>query len=287
MSKQPATFKRGLSQQLIGRLIKEPLFTNHLKNDIMNGNIFMAMRNNTVDFYYLGNNLFKYNKGTFQTHYKYASALNLNTKSSYVTQNDLKTASVVTDFDAGYKKIMENCKQYAKPEASGLASLYKKFSYATCQDDIILLDIEASLAASGTNTSDRIDLVFFHQIEKCLFFVEAKHYKNSGIRAKVNTPAKVIGQIKKYEATLHSKKQEIITAYGNYVSVVNQMLGLNLPIPLDIKTTVPLLIFGFDSDQLKGRLKDQVTNNPIYGSNNILVETFGSEKSINPNKIWK
>jgi hypothetical protein len=50
---------------------------------------------------------------------------------------------------------------------------------------------------------------------------------------------------------------------------------------------VPLLIFGFDRDQQQGRLKTQVTANPIYTSNNILVKAVGNEKSINPNEIWK
>jgi len=201
MSKQPATFKRDLSLQLINSLAKEPLFVNHLLNDIKDGNVFMAIRNNTVDFYYYGNNLFKYISGTFQTHYKYASALNLNTKSNYVTQNDLKTASVLTDFDAGYDKIKGNCKQYSKQEAGGVAELYKKFSCAHSQSDVILLDIEASLASSGTKTSERIDLVFFHIKSKTIFFVEAKHYSNNAIRS-LNNPAKVIGQIHNYESTL-------------------------------------------------------------------------------------
>jgi hypothetical protein len=287
MGKQLATFKRGLSQQIMANLKNEPLFVNHLQKDIKAGNVFMAIRNNTVDFYYLGNNLFKFNKNTFQTHYKFASALNLKTNSSYVTQHDLKSASVITDFDAGYHKIKENCKHYAKLEAGGIAELYKNFSYVHCQKDNILLDIEASLAASGTNKSDRIDLVFYHLPSKEIFFVEAKHYSNTAIRASNNNPAKVIGQIQKYESTLKIKEQEVISAYGNYVTTINQLLNLNLPIPNSIKTTVPLLIFGFDRDQQQGRLKTQVTANPIYTSNNILVKAVGNEKSINPNEIWK
>lgn len=287
MSKPLATFRRILSQQIITGLLNEALFVNHLQKDIKNGSVFMAIRNNTVDFYYHGNNLFKYIKGNFQTHYKFATALNLDTVSSYVTQNDLQNASVVTDFNTGYDKIKANCKQYAKQEAGGVAELYKKFCYAHSQDSIILLDIEASFAASGSNTSDRLDLVFYHLPSRIIFFVEAKHYSNQAIRASINKAPKVISQINNYQSTLNLKQKEVVSAYCSYVTTINQLLNLSLPLPVGIKTRVPLLIFGFDSDQKEGRLKNQVIENPEYIKNNILIKAVGSEKNVKPNELWK
>lgn len=170
---------------------------------------------------------------------------------------------------------------YASIEAKDVSQLYKKYSYASSSSPVVLLDIEASFASlRAGKISDRIDLVSYDLKKRSLKFFEVKHYSNSEIWSKTN--AKVIDQVLAYENQICTKKNQILNAYAAYVNIVNQLFNLTTPIPtpIDIEPKVPLLIFGFDSDQLKGRLSTLVLKNPAYDNKNIIRNAFGSMSSV-------
>lgn len=114
-------------------------------------------------------------------------------------------------------------------------------------------------------------------------FVEVKHYSNAEIWSKKD--AKVINQIKRYEAQIQSKKIEIIAEYNKYIDIANSMFSGNLPQAVDIEGKVTLLIFGFDNDQKKGRLKKWITDNSKF--NDIRVYKKGDVKDIKLSQLWK
>ena len=146
----------------------------------------LAVRDNREDFYYQGGKLFGYDYNGFKTHVKYAAVINSD-KSDYLTEGQLKGYDLISDFEAGYKRIKENCKNYSGVEASGVACVYSSNSYLLSKD-IVVLDLEVSFDAIEDNhKQDRIDILLFDKISKTLQFVEAKHYSNSEIWSQ-NTP---------------------------------------------------------------------------------------------------
>jgi hypothetical protein len=283
MTKSVSSFQRKLNQQLRSELKAEKLYT-QLENDIRNQFIFPCIRKDLIDFYYKGGRLFKFDKDGFHTHIKFAAVIE-KTRDDYLTEKQLSVYRLATDFSSNYARIKENCAMYSGVEANGVSELYRKHSYVIKDKGIVVLDIEVSLQSiNADKKQDRIDILLFNIDERKLKFVEAKHYSNSEIWSRQE--AKVIGQIKRYQDQILTKKSEIITEYNNYTDIVNRMFSCNLPMVNDIEDKVTLLIFGFDNDQKKGRLHKLITGNENYFKD-ITVYPIGNIDKINLKNLWK
>jgi len=275
---------RKLNAKLIDKFLNEDLWKNHLRNDCMKGEVFLAIRKNRIDLYHKGGKLFSYNSRGFKTHIKYAAAIH--SEKDYLTEDELEDCTLETKFTEKYSRIKENCSNYSGVEASGLATFYQKNSYLT-DNNVVVLDIEVSLKSDDEDrTQDRIDLVLYNRKERTLRFVEAKHFSNSAIWAKGEP--KVIGQIKRYEQQITQKENDIISGYKDHITALKSIFESSGSILLDehveIEKKVPLLIFGFDRDQKTGRLKELVTENVQYEGINVIP--IGKVESINQNNIW-
>lgn len=239
------------------------LFNNCLLPDIKNGKVFPAIRKNEIHFYYQGGRLFKYDGNDFFTHIKYA----FNSDKDYtdIKESELKTLKPVDNFVGGYEKIKACCKVYsAKSEACNVAKLFKNYSYVISDENKVLLDIEAAMESeSDEKNIDRFDLVLFDKEKATLQIAEAKLYCNNEIRAQKGSVPSVVEQIKIYEKNIAKHEKEIITAYKDYVKIVNKLFTvnerftLNLPEPEKINNTVNLLIFDFD-DKQREKLQKEV-----------------------------
>jgi hypothetical protein len=249
-------FDRAMKVELREKLKKEPLYERLLLDIKNSGDVFPAIRNERVDFYHKGGKLFSYDKGGFKTHVKYASAYKEH-PDAYIAESMLKNLNPIQDFSDSYKRIKENCSLYSGVEAQGVSKIYGKYSYASKESanlSIVVLDIEISLKALDEDRAqDRIDLLLFEKEKKRLIFCEAKDFSNSEIWAGSGKKIKVVEQVERYVNQIKDKKDQIITAYNNYVKIVNNLFELTLPLPETICSKVPLIIFGFDRDQLKGR----------------------------------
>ena len=91
--------KRDLNSELIKRLKDNEVFKNKLIPDIEKGNVFPAIRNNRIDFYFKGGKLFSFNKAGLSTHIKYATTPEDNVK-NYVTEKEFseKCNSFIKNF---------------------------------------------------------------------------------------------------------------------------------------------------------------------------------------------
>ena len=67
--------KRRLDGSIIENLKKTDLWKKRIEMDCREGNVFLTIRNNQVDFYHKGGRLFSYDKSGFKTHLKYAAAI--------------------------------------------------------------------------------------------------------------------------------------------------------------------------------------------------------------------
>lgn len=275
------SFERKLEKSVIDEFIKSNLWVNCLEDDCKKQNIFLAIRNNSIGIYHKGGRLFGFDKNVFKTHLKYASVID-NSDKDYLTEIELSKKNLISDFTNNYQGIKENCNLYSGIEAKGVSEIYHKYSYLS-NVRIVVLDIEISFEVSEKSsgkTQDRIDILLYDLDNKILKFVEAKHYSNKEIWSR--TCPKVIEQIEKYETQIERNKKEILIAYKNYINVINEIFKLKLPIPEKVEDKVTLLIFGFDDDQKKGRLKKLILKNSAYKG----FHLYCKQDNINPTKLW-
>jgi hypothetical protein len=286
-------FKRFFSPNSIAKIKKDVFYLSKLQSDVkfinknkIQSNVFPAIREGSLDFYYKGGKLFGYDdsKG-FKTHAKYAAVINT-PNNDYIYDKDLCKHKLISNFSNEYNRIKENCNLYSGIEAIGASLIYHKYSYTLLGSDIVVLDIEVSfqslkeqkeeISSEENNVNDivdiltdklhnrkqdRIDLLLFNLKTKKLMFVELKHFSNKELKAKVGKLPPVYSQIKRYEKQISAKKALILDEYVKYVEAVNELFNLSLPLPKDICEDVTLLVFGFDTDLLKGTLTSNIMKN--------------------------
>jgi hypothetical protein len=129
---------------LIDKMTDGALWKNHLKDDCEKGEVFLAIRDKAIDFYYQGGRLFRYNRKGFGTDLKYASVIDTE-KEGLIFEEKLQDFKLIPDFASGYNQIKDKCKNYANDEAKSVASLYGKHS-CTSGDDVFVLDIEIAFS---------------------------------------------------------------------------------------------------------------------------------------------
>jgi len=278
------TLSRKLDPERRRRLKECPLFKSCLSKDIFlsekgsSPQVFPAIRNNNVDFYYKGGRLFQFDGKKFITHKKYASVIENRSLSNNIDEAKLKNQKLISSFEKGYEGVKENCKNYSGVEAIGVSQLYSSGSYLIPSLNIVVLDIEVQF--SGKHS--RIDLLLFNKTNRTLRFYEAKHFTNPELWAKKDVSPKVIEQIGKYSGII-SDTQTILDAYNSYTEIVNDLFGINLPYPEKLDEKVALLWFGFDRNQMN-KAQDL-----LFGDGS-LVDTphyaIGNIKQCNVEKLW-
>ena len=275
--------KRKLSKTIANDFLNSSLWLKKIKEDCLSQKVFLAIRDNRIDLYYKGGLLFCYDKNGFKTHVKYASVITLDADGKdYLTESQLSTYKLASDFESNYHRIKENCSNYSGIEAYGVSDLYHKHSYLF-DSNVVVLDIEVSFESlSEKSKHDRIDIVLLNKATRTLQFIEAKHFSNNEIWS--TDKPQVIGQLYRYESQIQQRKPEILLEYVEYVRIINEIFGISLPEPIDFDKKVTLLIFGFDNDQKKGRLKRLILQNSEYRGSKIY--SIGNIKQIVTENLW-
>lgn len=277
-------FKRGFNNGLIINLKKSSLWTNCLKMDCLNGNVFPAVRNDRIDFYHKGGKLFSFVENNFKTHVKYASVIDSNNDNlNYLSEDQLKEQKLISDFVGGYEGIKANCARFSGKEALGVSEIYHKYS-SLSDNEVIVLDIEISFKSLTNNRKqDRIDILLFNKKTRTLQFVEAKHFLNKELWS--NGRPDVLNQIKRYENQIKDKKEAILNAYLKSISILNDIYEMSITVPAYIDKSVVLLIFGFDQNQKDGRMDKLILSNENYKG--LHVYSIGNIKKINTSNLSK
>ncbi|MBN2374661.1 hypothetical protein JXL19_12835 [bacterium] len=246
--------------ELTAKLQEESLFKK-MSEDIKNGNVFMAIRKNCIDFYHKGSKLFGYDKNGFKTNIKFASVYKH--ENTYIYESEISDCQRITSFAEAYERIKENCSLYAGIEANGVSKIYNKYSYSSSKENIVILDIEVSLKClKNEKKQDRIDILFFNKNKQRLMFCEVKHFSNKEIWADKGPP-KVVEQIERYEEQVNNEtiRLSLLEKYHVCIDILNKMFPMRLPYPKEIDRKVILIVFGFDNDQKYGKLKAQFKEN--------------------------
>jgi hypothetical protein len=288
-------FKRRLDDGIIDELLKSGLFNDSLKKDIKCGEVFPAIRNNLIDFYYRGGRLFRFGNNGFETHVKYASVYHYD--EDYVSERNLGKMVPIKGFSESYPRIKENCGRYTIVESCGVSKLYRFSPFVIKPAQYVLLDVEVSLKktsgeeeATGfqypledkaRSRTDRIDILLYDTKDCVLHFIEAKDFSNSEIWSK--TKPRVIGQVQKYNKQLAHREKEILETYSDYIDLINKMFGSDLLKPKELFHKTGLYIFGYDGYQersvqgLKKKIKAEEI--PVYAR--------GNPDGINIATLWK
>jgi len=210
----------------IRTLHNNPAFP-YLLSDVLHGEVFPALRENVIDFYYMGARLCRYTGGKMIWH-----------------KNETSPST-----NGEYKRIKEACvkprKNDSPNERASLSVLYrdKEFSPYMSESDqanMILLDIEVGFPCMISNGKPiqnvQVDLLFVDFDTGVLYFIEAKEANDPRVK---KTPVdgeeeealynrlEVAKQIEKYEANLRSKdrEQEVIDAYTNYLEIMERIFN--------------------------------------------------------------
>ena len=274
-------FQRTLEAAAVKILITDSLWKK-LKPDIDTGTVFPTIRKNEIHFYYRGGKIFGYDS-SFKTHFKYASVIDGHgITNEYFSESDLKRCKLISNFAIGYERIKENCKHYSGIEALGVADIYHRYGYVHSNSDVVVLDIEVAFPGEG-----RIDILLFKKSTKQLQFVEAKHFSNSDLWSKVGGPhPRICSQIIRYNACIKKNTHDILTAYINYIDIVNKLFKLKLPTPTSIIEKTKLYIFGFDNNQKQGRLNNLILNRSDHAFHPIPIYVKGNPKDVDANNIF-
>ena len=266
-------FVRKISSEFCDRLKGERLYQDHLLPDIREGKVFPAIRNNSVDFYFEGGNLFKYSN-SFRTRTIYSLVVSDGT-SETISETDLPI-KLIGNFSEGYSKIKANCRRYHKnKESSYVARLYHGSSYLLEQHNTVVLDIEIALAGLETaREEDRIDFVLLNKRMKTLRFYEAKKRDNTSIQ--------VMEQIKTYERQVGEKKEEILRAYKDYAKSVHALFGFELCEPQRVDPKVPLIVFGISRRE---RVPQELAS--AFDNEGIRFHQVSSGRDLTADRLWE
>jgi len=276
-------FRRCFNDEIIEQLPKNNLYVKRILKDIKKGEIFPAIRKDRMDFYHKGGKLFTFDKDGFKTHIKYASVYK--SKDDYVSESKIKSLGRITNFIDVYARIKENCAKYSGIESSGVSCLYSKYSYVASKSEVVVLDIEVSLESLNPDKNqDRIDILLLDKNKKRLIFCEAKHYSNKEIWSQKESSPEVVEQVQRYEKQISNKGVCILDEYSNYIDAVNRLFSINLPYPTKINQGVVLMVFGFDKDQLCGRLTELFKANMPKG---LIYYAIGNVAGLKIENVFK
>lgn len=280
------SFRRDFSDDLVSKLLKSPLWP-QLRENVLAGEVFPAIRNREMHFYCDGGRLFAFSKNGFRTNEKYAQVLIdiPSRKSKDVSEKGwLKARNRIQNrFHEGINGMKHLCGLYSGPEAKGVSRLYSKYTciqnrqgQSELSRPIVVLDIEVSFRANERRR-DRLDLLLLDTVSQKLLFVEAKHYRNSEIRATDGADPPVLEQLEKYRDHIAKHTDTIVAEYTRAKSWIEKIYQVVLPDPKTILPAVPLLIFGFDGVQERYGLS-RVTD--VLESRGITCLPVGSTASV-------
>jgi len=271
--------KRKNNDKNIQSLKTQPLFLRKLQSD---PDIFPAIRKSSISFYYKKGKLFEWKDGKFSTHQKYGVKFG---SKDYIGEGSVASFRFSDNFLVDYNIIKSNCKAYQKSEGIGIGDFIKNNKYTT-KKDIVVLDIEITLTESKSNI-DRIDILLFDTIKKVLKFVEAKDFTNKELWASKGRKAKVFEQIDRYKTKIEKKKDDIVEAYISAINSYKKLFNLKLPNPESIDKQVVLFIFGFDRNQLQGRLEELIINNDAIKNQDYYYYACGDPSKANINSLFR
>ncbi len=294
--KRKWNFKREVSLEMIHAVNTAYEKKEWIRQYLDDSELFLAIRNGYMNFYYCGNNILKlnYKSGLLDgdVHYKYLLRPFLTKESKsdqpYVSISEEITLPMIDPKQEHASKwIKKASKPYSGVEKEGLAKVIN------ANNNIV--DLEVSFQRENDDgeidirKQDRIDFCALRKnsadaIELC--FYEAKHFSNKELKAEGEP--KVVAQIRRYNKNISNHKQEILAAYQqtfknilelNTLHPAHQYIQSALTEGFSISEDVRLVIFGFDQIQ-KDALETRTNHLIEHGLKKELILMKGNSKDF-------
>lgn len=203
---------------------------NLLKNDIVSGVVFPAVRNNQIYFYYEGGCLYKFANGKFTRDKAFE-------KYGCKAENFLPYETAKMQVKNKFTNIKGNDK-----ERRLLNSLYGSTFGRERPYNTIVLDIEVNLNGNVAR-GKKCDLVLYNVQQGALMFVEGKVFLDSRVNVRCGSVPEVIEQINTYSAAIKEQTQTIIGQYENHIKIINELFGTYYSAPKRLIKPAKLLVY--------------------------------------------
>ncbi len=235
-------FERRLDDKAITRLLDKNteegrIYASLLMPAIMKGQIFMAIRVNRVDFYVGGNCFMSYSTGSFKANRRIFRENEAN--------GMLRIGKVFPKgWEQSFGSLLNQCCSY-HTEGSDQAErkiMQSYFPVYDRNDPVIILDREIRI---NNGNGKKCDWLLYDTGSARLKFVEVKISSNAALKKHRDGHFDVIDQLEGYSSQYKRHAPEIVKQYRNYVSILNELLSLSLPLPEGmLDTQAGLAIFG-------------------------------------------
>ena len=268
--KQP-TFKRGLDPDFIEHLNEMYDSGNWWRNLVDNKELFLAIRDNSINIYYCGCSLIKlrWNKQQknhhSEIHYKYLLRPTIQPSSKYIEIID-GTPCFPEDMMSLFLEDINDI-ETLKRGATPYAGNEKTGVHDAILENSNVLDIE--IAIKEESSARRVDIAAIRKTEQVIkiTFFEVKPFDSSDLRAEGNGNPKVFDQIDRYFDLLTRRREELEDSYYKVCSNLRKLKGIDKRHSerhellesiaksqniLKVDEYPRLLVFGFDADQQKG-----------------------------------
>lgn len=216
-----------------------------IRQNIRSGDVFPALRENEIHFYYGGGRILQVRPRSVYTHSKY-----LGCEGSGYERVTL-TREMYDRIKTGCISRQGTLKSKRHSEGFYISRLFKRYSvWSTGARDPLpkLIDVECRFRGEGRK-ADQIDLLFIWE-KDWLVFVEVKRQMDSRIRARAGRLPEVMEQISRYEMQIREGREAIQSAYAGVAGVLGNNLGLK---PFDgpkfVAAEVPILMCHEDKAQ--------------------------------------
>lgn len=201
-----------------------------LKEDVVKGEVFPAVRNNELHFYYKGGCLFKFVSGAFYRDCKY---------------RDYGKGTEGLSVYGKAKKENENKytnKKGGITERQLLDKLYRYTYNPALKSKAVVLDIEVNLKGN-IGCGKKCDLVLLNTETDEIMFVEGKVYSDERVRSAVGYIPKVVEQVEIYTQAIAEQRQNVIEQYAEYLRIVNELFGTKYRAPEKLIEPAKLLVY--------------------------------------------
>lgn len=243
-----------------------------LSADVLRGEVFPAVRQNQLHFYYKGGCLYKFANGSFKRDKNYAKfGVGLEHLPPYERakrENERKFTRV-----GG--KVMER----------QLLDSLNRHTFDKCYEgDVVVLDIEVDL--NGTvGRGKKCDMVLLNERTNELMFVEGKVFWDKRVLVANPFTPEVISQVNMYTAVITEQHQNILEQYARHIEVVKELFSTSYLAPKRVVEPAKLLVYDTPSSPTKnGKYSIEKINSEL-GTGNVMW--VNSDENPTLDEIWE
>ena len=244
------------------------LFT-MLKADVLKGEVFPAVRQNELHFYYKGGCLYKFAGGSFKRDKNFekfgVGFENLHPYEKAKRENEIKFKNA-----AG-----------GEAERQLLDKLYCHTFNPEKKSKVVVLDIEVNLGGQAVR---KCDMVLLNTQTDELMFVEGKVFSDSRVLVANAFIPEVIAQVNTYSAAIAEQHQNILEQYARYVEIINGLFGTAYRVPKILVEPAKLLVYRTPHNPTKNGIYSIDKINAELGADNVLWVM--ADENLALDEIW-